>query len=403
MLAAIFTGLSGMTAYSRGLDLISNNVANLNTPGFKVSDPLFREIVYDQLRNGSDAQAGTRPGGAGVDVDTSRVSFRQGEMRSTGNVLDVGIDGNGFFVLNKDGNTLYTRAGQFEFDDDGVLIERDSGATVVLATNGGSGTSYDITPDRSFAPKATTEVKLNGVLARIGTSTTQEIPQITVIDATGAKTILKARVTREADDALQWSVEILDTDNDVIGSGTVRFNEDGTPATDHSSIEVTVDPEAADPFAVKFNFGAAGTHAGVTSISGTTTTQVNVLKQDGLELGSLTSMNFDERGNLKLTYSNGETKTVGSLQLAMFETPDQLQSLGRSLFAANEKASPRLGSGMSSGLGRVVGGQVELSNVELTEQFTDLIIIQRGYQASSQIGSVANEMMQQLLAMDSRR
>ena len=122
MLAAIFTGLSGMTAYSRGLDLISNNVANLNTPGFKVSDPLFREIVYDQLRNGSDAQAGTRPGGAGVDVDTSRVSFRQGEMRSTGNVLDVGIDGNGFFVLNKDGNTLYTRAGQFEFDDDGVLI-----------------------------------------------------------------------------------------------------------------------------------------------------------------------------------------------------------------------------------------------------------------------------------------
>jgi flagellar hook protein FlgE len=154
---------------------------------------------------------------------------------------------------------------------------------------------------------------------------------------------------------------------------------------------------------VRFNFGAAGTHAGVTSIAGTTATQVNVLKQDGLELGSLTSMAFDERGNLKLTYSNGEVKTAGSLQLAMFETSDQLQSLGRSLFAATEKASPRLGSGMSSGLGRVVGGQVELSNVELTEQFTDLIIIQRGYQASSQIGSVANEMMQQLLAMNSGR
>ena len=403
MLAAIFTGLSGMTAYSRGLDLISNNVANLNTPGFKVSDPLFREIVYDQLRNGADAQAGTRPGGAGVDVDTSRVSFRQGEMRSTGNFLDVAIDGNGFFVLNKDGNALYTRAGQFEFDDDGVLIERDSGAKVMLVTSGGSGVSYDITADRSFAPKATTEVKLNGTLARTGTSTTQDIPQITVIDATGAKTTLKARVTRDADDALLWTVEVLDTDNDVIGSGTIRFNEDGTPATDHSSIEVTVDPDAADPFAVTFNFGAAGTHAGVTSIAGTTSTQVNVLKQNGLELGSLTSMNFDERGNLKLTYSNGETKTVGALQLAMFETPDQLQSLGRSLFAATEKASPRLGSGMSVGLGRVLGGQVELSNVELTEQFTDLIIIQRGYQASSQIGSVANEMMQQLLAMDSRR
>ena len=403
MLAAIFTGLSGMTAYSRGLDLISNNVANLNTPGFKVSDPLFREIVYDQLRNGSDAQAGTRPGGAGVDVDTSRVSFRQGEMRSTGNSLDVAIDGNGFFVLKRDGNTIYTRAGQFEFDDDGVLIERDSGAQVMLVASGGSVASYDITADRTFAPKATTEVKLSGTLAREGTSTTQEIQQITVIDASGAKTTLKAKITRDAADALQWAVEVLDKNNDVIGSGTVRFNEDGTPAADHSSIEFTVDPDAAEPFAVKLSFGTPGTHSGVTSIAGTTATQVSVLKQDGLELGSLTSLEFDERGSLKLTYSNGETKTVGSLQLAMFAAPDQLQSLGRSLFAAAEKSSPRLGSGMSSGLGRVVGGQVELSNVELTEQFTDLIIIQRGYQASSQIGSVANEMMQQLLAMDSRR
>jgi flagellar hook protein FlgE len=403
MLAAIFTGLSGMTAYSRGLDLISNNIANLNTPGFKVSDPLFREIVYDQLRNDSDAQAGTRPGGAGVDVDTSRVSFRQGEMRSTGNSLDVAIDGNGFFMLSKDGHTLYTRAGQFEFDDDGVLIERDSGAKVMLSASGQSGSTYDITPDRSFAPRATSEVKFSGVLARSGTTTTHDIPQFTVIDATGAKTTLRGRLTRDSTDALQWTLEILDDNNDVIGSGTIRFGENGTPAADHTSVDVTVDPESADPFTVKFNFGAAGTHAGVTSIAGTTSSQVSVLKQDGLELGSLTRIDFDERGNLKLSYSNGEEKTAGSLLLAMFEAPDQLQSLGRSLFAAQEKASPRLGSAMSSGLGRVVGGQVELSNVELTEQFTDLIIIQRGYQASSQIGSVANEMMQQLLAMDSRR
>src|SRR5262245_33509273 len=118
MLGAMYTALSGMNAYSQGLDIISNNVANLNTPGFRVTDALFREIVHRHLA--SSGGGGTSPGGAGVEVGSSSITFKSGDLRDSGNSLDVAIDGNGFFVLDADGQRLYTRAGQFEFDADGV-------------------------------------------------------------------------------------------------------------------------------------------------------------------------------------------------------------------------------------------------------------------------------------------
>src|SRR5689334_7993318 len=114
MLGAIYTGLSGMSAYSQGLDVISNNVANLNTPGFKVSDPLFREIVYQNFKASCGAGSGQRPSGAGFEIDATSMSFRQGDLKDTGNSLDAAVDGNGFFVLELDGQYRYSRAGQFQ-------------------------------------------------------------------------------------------------------------------------------------------------------------------------------------------------------------------------------------------------------------------------------------------------
>lgn len=403
MLGAIYTGLSGMSAYSQGLDVISNNVANLNTPGFKVSDPLFREIVYQNLKSSGGRDAGQRPSGAGVEVDAASMSFRQGDLRDTGNALDAAVDGNGFFVLEIDGEYRYSRAGQFQFNKDGVLVDRDTGARVLMSTLSASESTFNLNSARVFDPKATQEVTLTGVLARGGTATTYELPNITVYDAGGSSSVLKAKFARDETNPLAWNVEILNLDNAVIGSGTIEFDEAGRPAADKSSVTATVDPEAAEAFDVRFNFGAPGTFSGVTSNATSTTSQVQVLKQDGLQIGSLTQTQFDEKGQLKLTYSNGETKTVGTLLLAQFDAPEQLQSLGRSVFAATGAVRPVLGGALTAGMGRVVGGRVELSNVELTDQFTDLIIIQRGYQASSQITSVANEMIQQLLAMESGR
>jgi flagellar hook protein FlgE len=399
----MFTALAGMNAYSRGLDLISNNVANLNTPGFKVADPLFREIVYRHLNATGQGGQGGLPGGAGVELGTTSMTFRQGELRDTGNSLDAAIDGNGFFVLDQNGEQRYTRAGQFQFDENGILVERATGAKVVIATKDQSYGFFDIDAVRSYPPKATGEVTITGTLARGGTTSSYELPNITVFDSGGSTQTLRARLTRNATDPLKWNVEVFNAANTSLGQGEIRFEANGTPATDASTVKVTVDATGVDDFDVVLNFGTAGSFAGVTSPGSSTTSQLQILRQDGLAIGSLTRTEFDDKGQLKLTYSNGKSDVAGSLVLAQFDAPDQLQTLGNGMFAAPERASRTLGSALSSGLGRIMGGKLEMSNVELTQQFTDLIIMQRGYQASSQISSVANELIQTLLAMDGRR
>jgi flagellar hook protein FlgE len=402
MLTSLYTALAGMNAYSRGLELISNNVANLNTPGFKVSDPLFREIVYRHLAAAAGGQ-GSMPGGAGVEVASTTMTFRQGELRDTGNALDAAIDGNGFFMLDENGNTRYTRAGQFQFNEDGVLVERSSGAKVWVSTTASALGFFDIDDARTSSPKQTSEVTIVGTLARGGSTLSYELPNITVFDSAGTSIALKARMTRDAEDFFKWTVEVLDSQNQVVGTGEIRFAENGTPVEDASRVTVTVDATDVEDFDVVFDFGAAGSFAGVTSPAASTTSQLQVLRQDGLAAGSLTKTEFDDKGQLKLTYSNGKTDVVATLVLAQFDAPEQLQALGNGMFAAPEGATRRLGSGLSEGLGRIVGGRLEMSNVELTQQFTDLIIMQRGYQASSQISSVANELIQTLLAMDGKR
>lgn len=403
MLGAIYTGLSGMNSYAKGLTVISNNVANLNTAGFKVSVPLFSDVVFRSGAGAVSGSSGTSTSGAGVDVDPSRLSFRQGELRDTGNSLDVAIDGNGFFVLEQDGRNVYTRAGQFEFDKDGFLVERGTGAKVMVSTETSAMGEFKLDALRVFEPRATSRVDVVGTLARGGTQTTFELPNVDVIDTVGSKHTLKARFVRDSADPLLWSVEVVDEDNAVLGQGQLRFNSNGTPAEDSAPITVSVTPEDSAAFDIEFRFGEAGSFSGTTSLADSTASNLQVLKQDGVEMGALTQFAFDERGRLKLTYSNGESREAATLVLAQFDTPDELQSLGGALFAAVGNRNPKLGAGMSGGFGRAVGGRIELSNVELTEQFTDLIIIQRGYQASSQMASVANELIQQLLAMDGRR
>lgn len=401
MLGAIFTGLSGMTAYSRGLDLISNNVANLNTPGFKLSHPLFSNIERQASRG---TLAGNSASGAGVSVDVSHLSFKAGELRSTGNTLDAALDGRGFFVLDRNGERVYTRAGQFEFDPDGFLVEKSSDAKVMVRTDTDAIQAFNIDGYRSFAPKATTEVRLSGNLARTGDSTgAYNLSSITTIDTSGGKQILTAKFVRDPSDALKWTVELLDENNDSLGTATIVFAADGTPAADQEPITFTVSPDDLPEYTVTLNIGEAGSYSGVTTTAASTASSVQVLRQDGVELGALTETAFDEQGRIKLTYSNGETLYPATLLLADFETLDLLTQLGGSLFAAQGTQRHTLGVALENGIGRVVGGEIELSNVDLTEQFTDLIVVQRGYQASSQMMSVANEMLQQLLSMQSGR
>lgn len=401
MLGAIYTGLSGMTAYSRGLDTISNNVANLNTPGFKLAQPMFKDV---ERQAGRGSLAGADSSGAGVSVDLSQVSFRSGELRSTGNTLDAAIDGRGFFVLDRDGERVYTRAGQFEFDKDGTLVDKGSDAKVMVRTETSAIQSFNINAYRSFAPKATETVTLTGNLARTGAGTgTYDLSTVTTIDTSGGKQVVTLKFVRDTENELAWTVDVLDKDNNSLGTGSIQFASDGTPAADQAPITFVVKPTDLPEYTVTLDIGDPGSFGGVMTSSASTTSSVQVLRQDGVEVGALTETSFDEKGRIQLTYSNGEKLYPATLLLADFEALSQLTQLGGSLFAAGDGQEQTLGTALENGRGRVVGGQLEQSNVELTEQFTDLIVIQRGYQASSQMMSVANEMLQQLLSMQSGR
>ena len=405
MLGAIYVGLAGMNAYSKGLDVISNNVANLNTTGFKAGVARFGDVVYRNGGGATQGSAGTSITGAGVRVDGEQQNFAQGEMRSTGNSYDAALQGNGFFVLERDGQRYYTRAGQFQIDKNGILIESASGGQVMMSSDTQSAGKLQIDPFRVFPPRATSSVNLNGNLARTGTAQV-DLSSLVVNDTTGTTQTLRVRFTRDDTNPLLWTVDVTnptDPTNKVLGTGKLLFNDDGTPSADNTPITVTVTPDKLPAFTFTLNVGTSGSYSGLTSLLSNSNSLVQLSHQDGLALGTMGPVNFDEHGNLEITYSNGEKKKIGRLVLARFDSNEDLKTVGNGLYITQQGREPQLSGGLELGLGSVVGGSLELSNVDLTGQFTDLIIIQRGYQASSQMTSVANEMMQQLLSMQDRR
>lgn len=401
MLGSIYIGLSGMTAFSKGLNAISNNVANLNTPGFKTSQPTFLDVLFQNGGGPMPGSGGAITSGAGVDIDTERQSFTQGELRDTGNPLDVAIDGDGYFVIERNNDWLFTRAGQFQFDKDGVLVDRSTGAKALVTTDSASSVPFSLDPYRVFQPKATGVVNLTGTLARTGTATF-DLASLAVLDASGGTQTLKAHFARHDDDPLTWTVEVSNADNKVIGHGDLKFAADGTPAEGNEPISVTVEPKDQQPFTFVVKMGDVGSFSGITSPSSASASAVSIAKRDGNQLGTLTGTTFDDHGRITLTYSNSEKLTPATLLLAQFNAPDQFHSIGGGLLTASENQRPQLAVAQTEGRGRIVGSKVEMSNVDLTQQFSDLIIIQRGFQASSQMTSVANEMIQQLLAMENK-
>lgn len=399
MLSAIYTALSGMTAYEQGLTIIGNNVANLDTAGYKETEPMFSSVALDTGSGPMIGSEGSQTGGGGVTVNDGRVDFAAGTDDTTGNPLDAAINGLGFFVIKGASGYLYTRAGQFQLDQSGNLVESSTGDKVMVSTSSSAIGAFNINSYTSYPPKATTTVNLSGNLASTGQTAPYVLPGITVVDSAGGTETLSASFTQSTTNPLQWTVQVTDSNNNVLGTGTLTFNADGTPASSNTPLQVTVTPPNLPAFDVNFDFGAAGSYSGITSLTSNTASQLQVLNQDGVQLGTLTGTSFGSDGSITLTYSNGQTLTPAKLLLAQFNAPQQLQATQNGFYAATEGTMPTLGTPLSASFGSILGGQLETSNVDLSQQFTELIVIERGYQASSQINSVANDMMQQLLTI----
>jgi flagellar hook protein FlgE len=395
MFGSVYTGLTGMMTFSQGLDVISNNVANLNTPGYKGNDLLFQDIFY---RYGLSSDSGlNNPSseiGNGVTGDRTVMREAQGEISETGNQTDVAIDGNGFFVLRDGDDTYYTRAGQFEVDDDDYLVARTNQARVA-GFEDGELVDINVSALGNNRPQATSEILLTNNLSTNGVE--HEITDVEVFDALGGSHLIDLKFTN---DSGVWQVEVIDDEENVIASGgEIRFQTDGSPEEGFNRFSFQLAPDDVPATEITLNFGEAGSFTGATSFAAGETSDLSVESQDGYTRGSLISMGFDRDGTLTVEYSNGKDSESTQLALAWFDDLQALRQLGGGLFLASEELEPMIDAPMQGVMGEIVEKSLELSNVDLTLEFTDLIIMQRGFQGSSQILTVSNEMIQQLLDM----
>jgi flagellar hook protein FlgE len=403
MFESMYIGISGLTSYSRGLNVISNNLANMNTAGFKGSTMNFGDLFYRQQASGGgsgDASAQWSQFGTGVRVLGTQVNFRPGELRQTGNALDLAINGTGYFITRSGDVQHYTRAGQFSFDQDGMLVTTATGRRVAGYDAGGALADVSLDGLRTSPPVATTAVVLDGVLSNSVTEFT--VQPVTVIDSMGGQHALQAVFTRSTTgtgtgtNTTTWNVTVRNGTTDV-GTGTFRFI--GTvPDPAARSMNVTFTPANAPALTFSLALGDnASSHS-----SGNVST-LAMKSQDGVAMGSLVGVTIDADGFVTASYSNGKTRQGHQLALAGVSTETALEAVENGEFALRDPAALSLGRPGQGSFGKLSAGQVEGSNVDLATEFTDLIVMQRGYQASSRIVSTANDLIQELFDMKGHR
>ncbi len=394
MLGSIYIGISGMNAFSNGLQTISNNVTNLNTDGFKTTTVSFKD-VYSY--GGSGLSFSSNSGGQhgdGVVNGSSTIDFSQGTLRQTGNALDLAIQGSGFLVLSKDGDTVYTRTGSFAVDTTGYIVEQGTNNRLCILNSAGQAVPVNIGSLRSSAPTATTKVTFANNLSTDGKTAT--VSTINVYDSNGGKHVWQAVLTKATDGTNSWNVVVTDDKGITIGTQVLKFAGSSVDPTT-STLTFTATPSGANVLSVVFDFSGS-----VTSFTAGSSSTLSVASSDGNAVGALTTVTVDTNGVLQLAYSNSKTVAAGSIAVADFRDPQQLNPLTGGLFQHVKPGEMRLLASGTDGVGTVQSQQIEASNVNLSSEFGELIIIQRGYQGASQVVSVSNDMIQELFGIRGR-
>jgi flagellar hook protein FlgE len=385
MLRSLYSGISGLRAHQTMLDVTGNNIANVNTTAFKASATQFQDTL-SQLSKGAaaptDESGGSNPAqvGLGVQVAGIATNFAQGSSQTTGKASDMLISGDGFFVTQEGGETVYSRAGSFDFDSAGRLVT-PSGAVVQGwgaedgVVNEGSAVGDLSLPMNTVIPgRATTSASITGNLPSGSTPPTSLVRDIKVFDATGAARTISLTFTSTGNEG--WNV--VGTDGAVTANTALSFTN-GTLTTPGS---LTVNGITVD----------LSTLQGQAQLK-----TLTVTNSTGSAPGALESYSFSPDGTLVGLFSNGEQKALGRLALATFTNPGGLEKTGSNGYRSTfNSGTPELGAPGSTGLGSLTGGALEMSNVDLSQEFTNLIVAQRGFQANARIITTSDEVLQEL-------
>jgi flagellar hook protein FlgE len=453
MMRSLFSGVSGLKNHQTRMDVVGHNISNVNTYGYKTSRVTFQDMLSQTMAGASkpeENKGGINPKQVGLGMTIASIDrlFTQGSLQTTGNQTDLAISGDGFFIVAQGDKNYYTRAGNFALDKDGTLVNPANGLRVqgwMAATNergekvvNASGTTEDIIipvygkidaketnyikykcnldskmpivpPNATGLMRASAGVTTNiDIYDKLGnphrmtmtfwrTDTNQWTASAAITDALGAVTLDVPAGANQANQAnptsrinLRFSPEgrlIAVADNssaDELNQGSLMVN---------ASYRIAGDPNVRN---IRLDLGKAGLMEGITQFSSPSTTKA--VEQDGYGMGYMESFNIDNSGVVTGVYSNGTKQTIGQVAMSVFTNPQGLIAAGENLFeVSNNSGLPNIGPASEAGRGKIIAGTLEMSNVDLSEQFTDMIITQRGFQANSRTITTSDQMLQELI------
>jgi len=418
MITAVSTALSGLNADTDAINVIGNDLANLNTTGYKANELEFQDLMAENLNpSGTSGQLGL-----GVGQVDAVTNYSQGSIQTTNGATDAAIQGNGFFVVSNPttGQTLYTRDGSFEVNSSGQLttasgdlVQGWSAVNGVVNTNGAIG-NLTMPVGTTIPATATTTMNFGLNLdssATVGQPDATVTAPIQVYDSQGVAHTLTATFTKTANNAWSYNFTIPAADVGAAGpapvsvaNGALTFDQNGnllTPAFAAGPIPVSISGPAANTLAdgassLSINWSLYNTSGTPTISQLAEASSVNSTSQNGYAAGTVSNVALQNGGTVMATYTNGQQIAIGQLALAGIANPQSLSQVGNNNLAVDANtATPVVGAAGTGGRGQIVAGALESSTVDIATEFANLLTFQRSYQANSRVITTADELAQE--------
>ena len=415
MMRSLFSAISGLRAHQTWMDVIGNNISNVNTAGFKVGRVRFTDILSQLVRGASgpeEGRGGINPLQIGLGAVTGAVDtiHTQGALQLTGKPSDLAIQGDGFFIVSDGAQTLYTRDGAFYIGSDLRLVNSSTGFYVLgwqADADGAVDPAGPVGPiivpiGQQLDAVPSTVITVQGNLDANAAVGDQVVTRVGVIDSQGFRHDLYIVFQKTA--ANQWSYTVQEddprtsaTEDDPAlsvsggGTGSLTFDANGNLDSTGSTINTLslALTNGADNMTITPDFSK------LTQLQSMSTANAAA---NGAPAGSLTTFTVSQTGEILGIYSNGTTKVIGQVALALFTNPGGLMKVGSNSYQPTlNSGEPIVGTPGSGGRGVVASGYLEMSNVDLAQEFTNMIMAQRGFQANSRVITASDEVLQELV------
>ena len=455
MMRSLYSGVAGLKVHQTKMDVIGNNIANVNTVGFKAQRVNFSELFYQTTQTASGPNSETKTGGQnakqiGLGSSVAQISTNiagEGGSQSTGNALDLKINGDTFFVVDQSGSKYYTKAGNFTTDAFGDLVTGSGGHVLgyVASRNEETG-DFELQTDElrpitiygsEFSTTAPAQTTASTIVGNINSEdekfTSNGVgfltSDLTIYDSLGNKYTIQMRIEQDDDSTTGYSMypakifkgndEITDMTVEFTGAAATAVNAldgntyqgvhmdfSGTTGRllDTSASEVSIvikgadgNPAPAFQEEVLYDFSTLTTFGGESKLESNAGDSDNIGAGKGV--GTMISVGIQTDGKVVASYSNGDTAYIGQIAVAQFSNAAGLEKVGDNLFAATMNSGVANTMDISAAGQSMTSGVIEMSNVDLAQEFTDMIVTQRGYQANSRVITTSDTMIEELLSL----